>query len=65
WEHYYNWDRPHSSLGGKTPNEKYTELIWQTPLHEEVSAKYDPKKEHILVHAYNKNFAVKKLKQSL
>ncbi len=21
WEHYYNWDRPHSSLGGKTPNE--------------------------------------------
>jgi transposase InsO family protein len=65
WEHYYNWDRPHSSLKGKTPNEKYVELMFKTPLHEEVSAKYDPKKEHILVHAYHKNFAVKKLKQSL
>ncbi len=32
-EHYYNWHRPHSSLGGKTPNEKYAELIYQTPLH--------------------------------
>jgi Transposase DDE domain len=30
-------------------------FVNQTPLHEEVSAKYDPKKEHILVHAYNKN----------
>lgn len=52
WEHDYNWDK-HSSLGGKTP------------LHDEISAKYDLKKEHILVHAYNKNFEVKKLKQSL
>lgn len=22
WQHFYDWHRPHSSLGGKTPNEK-------------------------------------------
>jgi transposase InsO family protein len=26
WEFYYNWYRPHSSLGGKTPNDRYLEL---------------------------------------
>jgi transposase InsO family protein len=65
WEHYYNWDRPHSSLGGKTPNEKYVELIYQTPLHEEVNKKYDPSKEHILIHSYNKNLATKILKYTI
>jgi transposase InsO family protein len=62
WEHYYNWNRPHSSLGGKTPNEKYTELMFKTPLHEEVSKRYDPSKEHILVHGYNRNLAINSLK---
>lgn len=62
WEHYYNWDRPHSSLDGKTPNEKYTELIFQTPLHEEVSARYDPAKEGILAQSYNKHCITKKSK---
>ncbi len=65
WEHYYNWNRPHSYLGGKTPNEKYMELIYQTPLHEEVSKKYDPSKEESLIHGYNKNLATKMLKRCL
>lgn len=62
WEQYYNWDRPHSSLEGKTPNEKYMELIQQTPLHEEVSAKYDPSKENIVVQSYSKNCLSQKMK---
>lgn len=65
WEHYYNWHRPHSSLGGKTPNEKYAELMFQTPLCEEVSKLYDPSKEHILVQSYNKNLVAKTLKDSI
>jgi transposase InsO family protein len=62
WEQYYNWQRPHSSLGGKTPNEKYTELMFQTPLHEEVSQQYNPSKEPILVHGYNKDLTTRTLK---
>jgi len=62
WEHYYNWDIAHSSLGGKTPNEKYVELMFKTPLYGEVSQKYDPSKEHILVHSYNRNLTVQMLK---
>ena len=31
WQFDYNWHRPHSSLGGKTPLEKSCELSEQTP----------------------------------
>jgi transposase InsO family protein len=44
WQHYYNWDRPHSSLQGKTPVECLTELSDKALLWEEVSAKFDPSK---------------------
>jgi transposase InsO family protein len=27
WQFSYNWDRPHSSLKGKTPMERYCELL--------------------------------------
>lgn len=26
WQHYYNWERPHSAHNGKTPMERYLEL---------------------------------------
>ena len=25
WEHFYNFDRPHGSLGGQTPYERHRE----------------------------------------
>ena len=65
WEFYYNWHRPHSSLAGKTPNEKHIEMINQTPLMDEVSNLYDPKKERIIMQNYQADFAVKMLKQCL
>jgi transposase InsO family protein len=46
WEFYYNQHRPHSSLNGKTPNEKYLELKLQTPSLKEIE--YDQKKERII-----------------
>jgi transposase InsO family protein len=49
WEFYYNWCRPHSALGGKTPNDRYLELIHQTPLWEEVGRLYDRSKERIIL----------------
>ena len=27
WQHYYNWDRPHGALNGKTPIDRWSELI--------------------------------------
>ena len=47
WQHYYNWDRPHGSLNGRSPMERYFELSDRTPFTDEVSAKYDRTKERI------------------
>jgi transposase InsO family protein len=47
WEFYYNWHRSHSSLSGKTPIEKYCELINQTPIWEDVENGYNPANERI------------------
>lgn len=62
WQHYYNWDRPHSSLGGKTPIERLNELSDKTPLWEEVAAKFDPSKERIQEQNYRDELALRKLK---
>ena len=65
WQHYYNWDRPHSSLQGKTPVERLTELSDKTLLWEEVSAKFDPSKERLQEQNYRTELALRKLKQCL
>ena len=36
WQFYYNWQRPHGSLNGKTPMQVAAELADATPLWEEV-----------------------------
>ena len=65
WQHYYNWDRPHSSLNGKTPIERLTELYDQIPLWEEISAKFDQGKERIREQNYHADLAIQKLKRCL
>jgi Integrase core domain len=65
WEFYFNWHRPHSSLGGKTPSEKYSSLIDKTPFWEEVAAMYNSTKERIILQNYRLDTALKSLKQSL
>ena len=47
WQHYYNWDRPHSAHGGNSPMERFFELIHQTPFSDEVDSHYVPEKELI------------------
>lgn len=52
WQHYYNWERVHGSIG-KAPIDKWRGLMWKTPLHEEVSADFDPAKEAARMRAYS------------
>ncbi len=38
WQHFYNWHRPHGGLNGKTPMDRFFELIDQTPFSDEIEA---------------------------
>jgi len=65
WQHYYNWERPHGSLGGKTPIDKLCECVEKIPLTEEVCANYEPEKERFRERDYRSDSRLKKLKQSV
>jgi transposase InsO family protein len=62
WQHFYNWHRPHSSLGGKTPNEKCHELSEKTPFWDDIIKDYDIDCEPIRQQNYHIDQALKKLK---
>ena len=64
FQHYYNWDRIHGSLG-KTPVDRATELSRRTPFWDEVERDYDPAKEYIRMQDYGKDIRLLKLKRSL
>jgi hypothetical protein len=41
WHHFYNWHRPHSSLGDD-PFERGCDLLWHTPSREDVVDAFVP-----------------------
>ena len=45
WQRFYNKGRPHSALGGKTPQERYEELAGKVPTTDEIATQYDVEKE--------------------
>jgi transposase InsO family protein len=65
WQHYYNWDRPHSSLKGKAPIDVVCERFDKTPLSEDVFASYDISKERIQEQNYRYDLQLRKVKGSL
>lgn len=52
WQTFYNWQRPHSALGGKTPIDRVCELRPKIPLSGQVWDAYDPTKETIRTQDY-------------
>lgn len=63
WQHFYNWHRPHSSLGGKTPIDRIIELSNKTPFSDEIEASYDESKENIQIQDYRQELALRKLRE--
>jgi transposase InsO family protein len=66
YQHYFNWDRLHGSLG-KTPMDRFHELIHQTPFWDEVIEKYEDAEKRYQVQNYAQDMELSrlKLKQSL
>lgn len=62
WQFYYNWQRPHGSIGGYPPIKVVSDLLDKTPLQEEISAKYDPSNEKIQYANYYIESQMRKLK---
>ncbi len=65
WQFYYNWQRPHSSLNGKTPAQVDSSLHKKTPLQEEVCEAYDINQEHIQHPVYYVELAIRRVKGCL
>ena len=59
WQTFFNWQRPHSALGGKAPIDRVCELLPKTPLTEQVWDAYDPSHEPIRTqdHHWDTTFA--------
>lgn len=63
WQFFYNWQRPHGSLNGKTPMQVATELGNAIPLWEDVGRSYGSTSERIQHQNYRVDLEVKKLKE--
>ena len=64
-QHYYNWERPHSALNGKSPIDVHFDLIHETPFSDEVCDLYSPDDERLQHHNYWLNLELQRLKLCL
>lgn len=64
WQHYYNWERIHGSIG-KTLMDRYFELMNKTPYWDEVQSRYDPAKEIYHAQSFLVDSTFRKLKRCL
>ena len=60
WQHFYNWQRTHSSLKGKTPIKKVFSLLANTSLSEVISANYDIDNKRIQESNYQVDLVIRK-----
>lgn len=63
WQHYYNWHRPHGSLNGRPPMDKFFDLIGDTPFWDEVEEQYDPANERIREPDYRVDLALRRTQE--
>ncbi len=65
WQHYYNWERPHSAHNGKSPMDRYFKLADETPYSEEAYQGYSADSERIQDPNYKIDLELRRLKRSL
>lgn len=65
WQFFYNWQRPHGSLGGKSPSDIVGSLSEKTPIWEKVMENYNVKNERIQIANYQVDLTMRKLKRCL
>ena len=65
WQHYYDWERPHSAHKGKSPMERYFELADETPFSDETYENYNPASERIQDPNYRIDLELRRLKRCL
>ncbi len=63
WQGYYNWHRPHGSLGGHTPIERLCSLLDETPLQEAVDQVYAPSSERMQERDYRLDLQLRNMKR--
>jgi transposase InsO family protein len=62
WQQYWNWERPHSSIGGRSPIDKWSECKDIIPSTEKVCNEYNPNEERIRVPNYREDLRLGNLK---
>ena len=65
WQYYYNWFRPHSSLGGKSPDERRLELSQTTPFWDGAERNNHLEKERLRAQNYYGDLRLAKLKRCM
>ena len=65
WQHYYNWFRPHSSLVGKSPDERCLELSSITSFWDDVEENYHTENKWLQIQNYYDDLRFRKLKRCL
>ena len=65
WQHYYNWERPHSAHHGKSPMERYFDLANETPFSDEAYESYNPASKRLQDPNYRLDLELRRLKRSL
>jgi transposase InsO family protein len=65
WQHYYNWDRPHGALSGRSPMDKVFDLLGRVPFWDDVYDEYEKGVERIGEQNYQLDIRLEKLKARL
>lgn len=63
WQHYYNWERPHFSLDGQPPMDRFLSLTQQTPFSDELTKEYQEESEPFRERDYRLDLRLLKLKR--